>query len=73
MGFTMAPVLYGSLERDAGFGDDREDPARVFCSAEEDRDNLPKAEGFAGRLFARFRVSMRQSSVGSIRISACEA
>jgi hypothetical protein len=41
MGFTMASVLHGSLERDAGFGDDREDPPRVFRSEEDDQGDLP--------------------------------
>jgi hypothetical protein len=30
MGFTMVSVVHGSLKRDAGFGDGREDPPRVF-------------------------------------------
>src|SRR4051794_22213609 len=37
MGFTMVSVLHGSLERDAGFGDDCEDPPRVFRSEEDDQ------------------------------------
>jgi hypothetical protein len=47
MGLTMVSVLNGSLERDAGFGDGREDPPRVFCSEEVDQGDLPRAEGLA--------------------------
>src|ERR1700722_2611118 len=47
MGFTMVPVMHGSLERDAGFGDGREDPPRVFRSEEDDQGDLPRTEDFA--------------------------
>ena len=47
MGFTMVSVVHGSLERDAGFGDGREDPPRVFRSEEADQGDLPRTEGFA--------------------------
>ncbi len=47
MGFTMVSVVHGSLERDAGFGDGREDPPRVFRSEEADQGDLPRTESFA--------------------------
>src|SRR5208283_1853534 len=47
MGFTVAPVSYGGLDWDAGFGDGREDSSRVFRSEEDDQGDLPRAEGFA--------------------------
>jgi transposase len=41
MGFTLALVMDGGLERDAGSGDGREDPAGVFCSGQGDQGDLP--------------------------------
>jgi hypothetical protein len=43
----IALVLHGSLDRDVGFGNGREDPLGVFRSEEDDQGDLPRAEGFA--------------------------
>ena len=40
-GFTLALVMHGGLERDAGCGDGREDPAGVFCTGQSDQGDLP--------------------------------
>ena len=47
MGFTMASGMIGGLDRDAGCGDGREDPAGVFRSGQDDQGDLPRAEGVA--------------------------
>ena len=41
MGLTMVPVMHGSLEWDAGFGDGRKDSPRVFRSGKDDQGDLP--------------------------------
>ena len=50
-GFTMALGMNGGLDRDAGRGDGREDPAGVFSSGQRDQGDLPRtgcvAEGCA--------------------------
>jgi hypothetical protein len=37
MGFTIVSALHGSLERDVGIGDGRENPPRAFRSEEDDQ------------------------------------
>jgi hypothetical protein len=38
---TLASVMHGGHEQDAGCGDCREDPAGVFCSGQVDQGDLP--------------------------------
>src|SRR6202049_3184889 len=47
MGFTMALVMIGGLDRDAGGGDGSEDPAGVFCAGQGDQGDLPRAASVA--------------------------
>ena len=47
LGFTMAPIVHGGLDRDVGRGDGREDPPGVFCSREVDQGDLPRDADFA--------------------------
>src|SRR4029077_2713757 len=46
-GSTVASMILGSRGWDADFGNDCEDPSRVFCTRQVDQIDLPRAGSFA--------------------------
>jgi hypothetical protein len=57
VGFTMAPVSYGSLDRDVGFGNGRKDPSRIFRSEGDDQGDLRVSRKVVRRFCDRRRPS----------------
>jgi len=73
----MVPVLHGSLDWDAGFGDGCEDPPGLLRSEEDNQGDLPRVAGFAegrpeGSALGGDRIPYERGEQPLPRIGPCQ-